>query len=359
MYIFLGLSYSLVQMFLKQQSSHSSHQTLGQGFCCPAGMMMSLALYFSILFLLDGNLGSQAISDKSVYGTKGGSITLPMDQLPEGTNITSVIWKHNQDKAAEWYEGEEAPTYFGFFNATTALDMETWALTISNLEPHFSGKYSAEVNHKDPTQSMTLAVICAVMHRGIGESITLSVDKSNVHTVQWMHNNTVIAQMDKGEPPSCLYDNMALDNKTFGLTISDLKLNATGIYEFKADGLDTTLYQIDVFDLVQKPIIIRYCNSTSCTLHCTGSNNTRYTWTDNKGHKVFGSVWVVEKSEHLDVIYTCNSSNPVSWKINRISERDILEFCRIGRHHWALVPVLLLAILLPLLIWRCSWVDCD
>ncbi|KAL2081006.1 hypothetical protein ACEWY4_022859 [Coilia grayii] len=55
---------------------------------------------------------------------------------------------------------------------------------------------------------------------------------------------------------------------------------------------------------------------------CLGSL-PRFTWTDSKGRGVSGPEWVVERSERLDVIYTCNSSNPVSWKTNSISEKEL------------------------------------
>ncbi|XP_031438248.1 SLAM family member 5-like isoform X1 [Clupea harengus] len=96
------------------------------------------------------------ISEKKVFGLRGGSIVLQAEQV---TRVISIIWKHNKDKAAEWFEGDDAPTYYNIFTSVTTLDTQTWALTISNLQTHFSGKYSAEVNNKDPTQFVTLTVL--------------------------------------------------------------------------------------------------------------------------------------------------------------------------------------------------------
>ena len=73
--------------------------------------------------------------------------------------VTSIIWKHNKDKAAEWFEGDDAPNYYIKFKSVATLDTQTWTLNISNLQPHFSGTYSAEVNNKDPTQFVTLTVL--------------------------------------------------------------------------------------------------------------------------------------------------------------------------------------------------------
>lgn len=99
------------------------------------------------------------VSEKKVYGAKGQSFEFNVEKQLQGSIITSVIWKHDQDKAAEWFEGDEEPTYFGIFKSTAALDIKTGALTISNLEPDFSGKYSAQVNYKDSTQTLNLRVV--------------------------------------------------------------------------------------------------------------------------------------------------------------------------------------------------------
>ena len=82
---------------------------------------------------------------------------LQVEQVPE--KVSSIIWKHNQDKAAEWFEGHAAPTCYNMFTSVTTLDTHTWALNISNLHPHFSGKYSAEFNNKDSSQFVNLNVL--------------------------------------------------------------------------------------------------------------------------------------------------------------------------------------------------------
>ena len=109
-----------------------------------------------VLIMFDIISTTFPISEKSVFGLTGGSIVLQAEQV---TRVSSIIWKHNKDKAAEWFDGDDAPTYYNIFTSVTTLDMQTWALNISNLQTHFSGKYSAEVNNKDPTQFVTLTVL--------------------------------------------------------------------------------------------------------------------------------------------------------------------------------------------------------
>ena len=111
-------------------------------------------LHVSIIFPIIST--TFTISEDKVFVLTGGSIVLQAEQV---TRVSSIIWKHNKEKAAEWFEGDDAPTYFDIFNSVTTLDTQTWALTISNLKPHFSGIYSAEVNNKDPTQFVTLTVL--------------------------------------------------------------------------------------------------------------------------------------------------------------------------------------------------------
>ncbi len=78
-------------------------------------------------------------------------------------------------------------------------------------------------------------------------------------------------------------------------------------------------------DAVGEPAIhIHSCTFTTCVLHCSAlGSRPRFTWTNGKGGGVSGPEWVVQRSKHLDHIYTCNCTNEVSWKTNSISEREM------------------------------------
>lgn len=77
-------------------------------------------------------------------------------------------------------------------------------------------------------------------------------------------------------------------------------------------------------DVVSEPTILYSCNFTTCVLNCSGlGSQPQFTWTDNMGGGALESEWVVQRSEHLDSVFTCNSSNAVSWKIKSISEKDL------------------------------------
>ncbi|XP_062390805.1 uncharacterized protein LOC134078707 [Sardina pilchardus] len=286
--------------------------------------MVSKRIVVGILCLL-GHALARPVKERKVFGAKGASIALASEQLPEGTKVKSIRWTHNGHIAADWEKGDERPSYYGNFNSTTTLDMNTWALTISNLLAYFTGKYSSEVNDKDPTRSVNVAVIDAVpLYGEKGQPITLEPEVPNVHVkvAEWELNNMIIARCDGGVSQT-LYSTL-LDCETFRLIIPDLLKNHSGLYIFKIDDARTDkAYLLTVRDELALRIAQK-CNSTSCTLNCTGANNENIdvTWTDNKGREESGPVWVVERSEDLDVTYTC-SSDSGSWMNNSISEREL------------------------------------
>ncbi|XP_062389489.1 uncharacterized protein LOC134077867 isoform X2 [Sardina pilchardus] len=108
------------------------------------------------------------VSADYIFGRKGGSITFSPEQVTKGTKVTAIIWKHNKDKAAEWYEEDkEEITVFNIFTSSATLNNQTWALTISNLQPHFNGTYSVEVNNKDTDLRMKLIVLNPVKEPNI------------------------------------------------------------------------------------------------------------------------------------------------------------------------------------------------
>ncbi|XP_062390818.1 uncharacterized protein LOC134078713 isoform X2 [Sardina pilchardus] len=284
--------------------------------------MLPLVVRFCIFCLLSGRQEAQAISD---IAKRGWSKVFTVEQLSVEIDVTSVIWIHNGNIAAEWEEGVEKPIYYGIFNSKTTLDMNTWALTISSLQPDFSGDYSVDINYKGPTNLLTLIVVDADPVYGVkGQSVTLQAKAQNVQgqIAQWTLNNTVIADRDE-ETHQTAYKNMKFDNETLSLTISDLLANYSGLYAFKLNNINKGIYQLIVRDAMLELRITKHCNSTSCTLNCTGVNdeNTQVSWTDNKGGKMSGPVWVLERSPHLDVIYNC-SSDSGSWKTESVSETD-------------------------------------
>ncbi|XP_062389491.1 uncharacterized protein LOC134077869 isoform X2 [Sardina pilchardus] len=107
------------------------------------------------------------VSAGDIFGLRGGSITLSTEQVTKGTKVTAIVWKYNKDKVGEWFEGDEEITLFSIFKHSATLDKQTWALSISKLEPHFNGIYSVEVNNKETHLRMKLIVLNPVMEPNI------------------------------------------------------------------------------------------------------------------------------------------------------------------------------------------------
>ncbi|XP_048095325.1 natural killer cell receptor 2B4 isoform X1 [Alosa alosa] len=107
------------------------------------------------------------VSAGDIFGIRGGSISLSPEQVTKDKTVMSIIWKHNKDKVAEWLKGDEGITVFRIFNCSATVDNQTWVLTISNLQPHFNGTYSVEINDKENDLRMQLTVLDPVKEPNI------------------------------------------------------------------------------------------------------------------------------------------------------------------------------------------------
>ncbi|XP_076119550.1 uncharacterized protein LOC143100348 isoform X2 [Alosa pseudoharengus] len=114
-------------------------------------IMVSLLIFTSV--------ASLSVSAGDIFGLRGGSISLSPEQVTKDKTVMSIIWKHNKDKVAEWLKGDEGITVFSIFNCSATVDNQTWVLTISNLQPHFNGTYSVEINNKENDLRMQLTVL--------------------------------------------------------------------------------------------------------------------------------------------------------------------------------------------------------
>ncbi|XP_028847947.1 SLAM family member 7-like [Denticeps clupeoides] len=166
--------------------------------------------------------------------------------------------------------------------------------------------------------------------RGGTITFTAKAPNSRVTSVVWKWNKDKVAECEIPEDETTFFSKFknrtSLDKTTWSLTMSDLEPTLEGKYSVEINSKDATEYfMLNVLDPVSQPQITSECNSTSCTLTCTGekSETTKSLWMDNKGNQSDNAVWRVEKSAALDVIYTCNFSNPASWKSHSIAEREL------------------------------------
>ncbi|XP_041932416.1 uncharacterized protein LOC121695522 isoform X5 [Alosa sapidissima] len=134
-----------------------------------------------------------------------------------------------------------------------------------------------------------------------GHNITLEPEVLNVHvkSIEWALNNTVIVHWDGDE--SDFHRNLLLDSED----LRKFQKNDSGLYTFVVNHTETGV-------------------SYLLTVRGVNNENPQVSWTDNKGGKESGPVWVVERSEHLDVIYTCTTVSE-SWKTKSISEKELFS----------------------------------
>ncbi|XP_041939902.1 uncharacterized protein LOC121700756 isoform X1 [Alosa sapidissima] len=150
-----------------------------------------------------------------------------------------------------------------------------------------------------------------------------------VESVMWTRNKDKVADWDKGDMTPTYYptlDKTELNMDTWALTLSDLQPTCNGQYALQINGIETaSSFQLIVLESVSGPNISPNCDLRSCNLTCQGAgiDHTEYSWTDNRGRNERGSVLKVEKTKALDRVYTCNFSNPVSWKTSSVREREL------------------------------------
>ncbi|XP_041939934.1 uncharacterized protein LOC121700756 isoform X4 [Alosa sapidissima] len=104
------------------------------------------------------------------YTLMSGSIEL-IGQVPNML-VKSVVWTWNKDKVAEWDKGDMTPTYYPTLNKTE-LNMDTWALTLSDLQPTCNGQYALQINGIETATSFQLIVLESVS----GPNISTNCDQ--------------------------------------------------------------------------------------------------------------------------------------------------------------------------------------
>ncbi|XP_038835584.1 uncharacterized protein LOC120033353 [Salvelinus namaycush] len=101
------------------------------------------------------------ISGEQLYIKVGKDLVLMPDKSTVPDSITSILWKHGKNKAAEW-DKDFGLDIYGAFKERTTLDQNTGELRISGLKKSDSGVYSVEFNSKLLDRTYTLSVIKSV-----------------------------------------------------------------------------------------------------------------------------------------------------------------------------------------------------
>ncbi|XP_045555009.1 uncharacterized protein [Salmo salar] len=106
-------------------------------------------------------LARTVVSGEDLILKVGGELVLTPDKSTVPDSITSILWKHGNNKVAEWDNDFGGLDIYAAFKERTILDQTTGELRISGLMKTDSGVYSVEFNSKLLDKTYTLSVIKA------------------------------------------------------------------------------------------------------------------------------------------------------------------------------------------------------
>ncbi|XP_077083225.1 SLAM family member 5-like [Siphateles boraxobius] len=191
-----------------------------------------------------------------------------------------------------------------------------------------------------------------------GDSVTLNTDVTEIHEdddILWKFGaeKFLIAKMNKKKQIST-YDNVAdgrfrdrlkLDDQTGSLTITNTRIEHTGVYQLLISGakLRSKIFSVSVYARLPVPVIISnssQCSSSSsssssCSLVCSSVLNVSdVTLSWYAGMSVLSSISVCDLSISLSLpleveyqdknTYSCVLNNPIS---NQTTHLDINTLC--------------------------------
>uniref|UniRef100_A0A671PH29 Ig-like domain-containing protein n=1 Tax=Sinocyclocheilus anshuiensis TaxID=1608454 RepID=A0A671PH29_9TELE len=190
----------------------------------------------------------------SVFVKEGDSVTL----------LTGI--KKNQEDRIRWYcndtriaqiNGDPRKTCTDVqcnegterFRDRLKLDHQTGSLTIMNITTTDSGVYQLKIFSSNSISEKTFNVSAAerdtMKRKSVkeGESVTLDpgVIKQPNHVMTWYFNDTLIAEIT-GDPnktctdfhcPERFRNRLQLDHQTGSLTIKNIRITDSGVYELK------------------------------------------------------------------------------------------------------------------------------
>ncbi|XP_073728795.1 CD48 antigen-like, partial [Misgurnus anguillicaudatus] len=131
-------------------------------------------------------------------------------------------------------------------------------------------------------------------------------------------------------------DRVDFNNKTFSLTLKNMKKTDSGVYRAKITGTsnrDVAVHRVSVIDAVKSPdlTVISYPSIDSCTVNftCRAHDITLHSTYNNDNcspeevtsHEKFTLILICSNETII-----CNHSNPISWKTDMI---DITQICKV------------------------------
>ncbi|XP_051550784.1 uncharacterized protein LOC127438919 [Myxocyprinus asiaticus] len=192
-----------------------------------------------------------------------------------------------------------------------------------------------------------------------GDSVTLHTDVGEMQRVDlivWTFGpeNFRIAQINRVSQISSIYDvddgrfrdRLLLDNKTGDLTITNIRIKHSGLYQLQTVGGIDVLpkkFSIHVFARLPIPVITSnssQCSSSSkCVLVCSVVNVTQVTLSWYKGNSLFSSISVSDLNSSLSLpleveyqennIYSCVINNPIRNQTKHLNINEVCQTCSV------------------------------
>ncbi|KAK9967270.1 hypothetical protein ABG768_001677 [Culter alburnus] len=190
-----------------------------------------------------------------------------------------------------------------------------------------------------------------------GDSVTLYTDLTEIHEdndILWKYGaeTSLIAEISRAAGIFSTYngtdgrfrDRLKLDNQTGSLTITNITIEHTGVYQLEISGskLTTKTFNVSVYARLPVPVFSRDCSSSSsssssssnCSLVCSAVNVGHVTLSWYKGNSLLSSISVSDLSISLSLpleveyqdknTYSCVLNNPIS---NQTQHLDITHLC--------------------------------
>ncbi|XP_059424983.1 uncharacterized protein LOC132159480 isoform X2 [Carassius carassius] len=243
----------------------------------------------------------------------------------------------------------------GRFRNRLKLDDQTGSLTITDTRTEHAGEYELHVTRMMMMFTLKVyGVTDAVKSVSVleGDSVTLNSDLTELDddVFQWVFINSLIAHFNVKADHITIFDyndgrfrdRLKLDKKTGSLTLADIRIAHSGLYELQTySEAKYSKFSLTVYASPPVPVISRDCSSSSvssktkCSFLCSMVNVGHVTLSWYKENCLLSSISVSDLSISLSLpleveyqdknSYSCVINNPIR---NQTQHLNITQLCQ-------------------------------